>query len=127
MTFVSVCILANDKHCLITGHIHIDYLPNHCLVALWLVSDSQYLQNQALNDTSQVGQMSPGMSHDPGSLLSKDHSSVLIGRSGLKALVPTEKPMHGNPERRGRGSERCRAALVNTALASGGSGREMAP
>lgn len=96
MTVVSVCILANDKHCLISDHIHMDYLRDHCLVALGLVSDSQYLQNQALDDTSQAGQMSPRMSHDPGSLLTKDRSSALIGWSGPEAHAPTEKPMHGN-------------------------------
>lgn len=119
MIFVSVCILANDKHCLITGHIHIDFLPDHCSVALGLVSDSQYLQNQALNNTGQAGQMSPRMSHDPGSLLSKDHSSALIGWSGLEAHVPIEKHMHNNQRAldrsmggEGAGPKACRAAFT---------------
>lgn len=36
--FSSGWILANVKCCLITGHIHMHYLPDYCLVALGVVS-----------------------------------------------------------------------------------------
>ena len=62
--FISGCILAKEEHCLIAGRIHTHSLPDHCLVALGMISNCQYLQNQALNN-SQASSRSPRMSHAP--------------------------------------------------------------
>lgn len=62
MEFIRGCISAKEELCLIAARICAHYLPDHCLVALGMVSNCQYLQNQALNN-SQASSVSPRMSH----------------------------------------------------------------